>query len=150
MNFAPRLAVALALSYAAAAPALAALGGTASSVEADNKHMRGTTQVSSALTYNIHEITTPQGTTVREYVSADGRVFGVAWRGPFMPDLQQLLGTYYKQFEDAASSPHAGHRHVDVALPGLVVHSAGRMRAFYGRAWAPDLVPESVSVDEIR
>jgi hypothetical protein len=39
---------------------------------------------------------------------------------------------------------------MNVELPGLVVHSSGRMRGFYGRAWAPDLVPQNVSTDDIK
>jgi len=30
------------------------------------------------------------------------------------------------------------------------VHSAGHMRAFYGRAYVPDLLPQGVNPDEIK
>jgi hypothetical protein len=39
---------------------------------------------------------------------------------------------------------------MNVEVPGLIVHSSGHMRAFYGRAWAPDLVPQNVSTDDIK
>src|SRR2546429_3562661 len=52
-----------------------------------------------------------------------------------IPDLRQMLGGYYGQYEQAASAPHlGGHRHLAIEQPGLVVQSSGRMRAFYGRA----------------
>jgi hypothetical protein len=150
MKFIPRFGLAVILAAAAAAPAFAALGGDAASVLADRDHVKGTLQITSASNYSVHEITTPSGTLVREYLTQDGKVFGIAWRGPFMPDLRQLLGAYYPQYEQAASAPHAGHRQMTVELPGLVVHSSGRMRGFYGRAWAPDLVPQNVSTDDIK
>lgn len=150
MKFIPRLVLALALTVGAAAPAFAALGGDTASVLADRDSAKGTLQISSAAGYSVHEITTPFGTTVREYLTADGKVFGLAWRGAFMPDLHQFLGAYYPQYVQAAAAPHAGHRHLSVELPSLVVHSGGRMRAFYGRAWAPDLIPQSVSADDIK
>jgi hypothetical protein len=151
MKFTPRLGLAFALTIAAAAPAFAALGGDTASVLADRDLAKGTLQISSAAGYSVHEITTPLGTTVREYLTPDGKVFGLGWRGPFMPDLRQFLGTYYTQYLQAAAAPHAGgHRHLSVELPTLVVHSSGRMRAFYGRAWSPDLIPQGVSADDIK
>jgi hypothetical protein len=150
MKFIPRLGLAFALTIGAAAPAFAALGGDTASVLADRDLAKGTLQISSAAGYSVHEITTPFGTTVREYLTPDGKVFGLGWRGPFMPNLHQLLGAYSTQYEQAAAAPHAGHRHMDVESPALVVHSSGRMRAFYGRAWAPDLIPQGVSADDIK
>lgn len=151
MKFIPRFSLAVILAAAAAAPAFAALGGDAASVLADRDQSLGTLHISAAAGYSVHEIATRSGTTVREYLTPGGKVFGLAWRGPFMPSLQQLLGgTYFAQYEQAASAPHAGHRHMNVELPGLVVHSSGRMRGFYGRAWAPDLVPQNVSTDDIK
>jgi hypothetical protein len=150
MKLIPRLGLAFALIIGAAAPAYAALGADTASVLADRDLANGTLQISTAAGYSVHEITTPGGTTVREYLTPDGKVFGLGWRGPFMPNLHQLLGAYSAQYEQAASAPHAGHRHMDVESPTLVVHSGGRMRAFYGRAWVPDLIPQGVSADDIK
>jgi hypothetical protein len=33
------------------------------------------------------------GDVVNEYVSSEGKVFAVAWKGAAMPDLNQTLGT---------------------------------------------------------
>jgi Protein of unknown function (DUF2844) len=150
MKFIPRLALALGLTIGAAAPALAALGGDTASVLADRDQIEGSVHITATASYSVHEITTSFGMTVREYLAPDGKVFGLAWRGPSMPDLRQFLGSYYSQYLQAASAPHAGHRHLSVELPALVVHSGGRMRAFAGRAWAPDLIPQNVSADDIK
>jgi len=133
-----------------AAPALAALGGDATSVEADRARMKGALRIASSAGFTVHEITTADGTVVREYLSPADKVFAVSWRGPVNPDLRQMLGNYYAQYEQAASAPHVGgHRHLAIEQPGLVVQSSGRMRAFFGRAWAPDLLPQNFSVSDI-
>lgn len=150
MKFISKLGSALIVTAVTAAPAFAALGGDTASVLADRDQTQGTLHISAAASYSVHEITTRSGTTVREYLTPSGQVFGIAWRGPFMPNLQQFLGSYYAQYVQAASAPHAGHRHMNVELPGLIVHSSGHMRAFYGRAWAPDLIPQNVSADDIK
>jgi hypothetical protein len=150
MNFIPRLGLAFALTIGASAPALAALGGDVASVLVDRDQAHGTLQITANGSYSVHEITTSFG-TVREYLTPAGKVFGVSWKGQFMPDLRHLFGAYYAQYEKAAAAPHmGGHRHLSVELPTLVVHSNGRMRAFYGRAWVPDLIPQSVSADDIK
>jgi hypothetical protein len=133
-----------------AAPAFAALGGDATSVQADLARMKGALRITSTAAYTVHEITTSGGTVVREYVSPGDKVFAVSWRGPVIPDLRQMLGGYYGQYEQAASAPHVGgHRHLAIEQPGLVVQSSGRMRAFLGRAWAPDLLPQNFSISDI-
>lgn len=139
-----------ALFAAAATPALAALGGDANSVQADQARMKGELRITAASGYTVHEITTAYGTQVREFAGADGKVFAVSWNGPFNPDLRQVLGGYYDQFVQAASSVHGNHRHLLIQQPGLVVQNSGRMRAFSGRAWVPTMLPQSFSVDEIQ
>ena len=150
MKFIPRLGLAVALTIGAAAPALAALGGDAASVLVDRDQAHGTLQITSNGNYSVHEIKTSFG-AVREYLTPAGKVFGVSWKGQFMPDLPHLFGAYYPQYQQAAAAaPHTGHRHLHVESPTLVVHSNGRVRAFFGRAWVPDLIPQNVSTDDIK
>lgn len=146
------LVVALAaVGFAAASPALAGLGGDVSSIDADRISLKGAlTAFSTVKGYAVHEITTAAGVHVREYLTADGKVFAVSWHGPFIPDLKPMLGSYYGRYAQAASAPHAGrHRHLRIEQPGLVVESNGRMRAFYGRAWDPALLPANFSAADI-
>jgi Protein of unknown function (DUF2844) len=127
----------------------AVLGGDASTIAVDQQKMPGTLRVSGTQHYTVHEIQGAAATAVREFVSPAGQVFGVAWRGPFMPDLRQLLGSNFDTYIAAM-----GRRHVkgpvSIELPGLVVHSSGRMRNFFGQAYVPALVPQGVTVEEIR
>jgi hypothetical protein len=103
-----------------------------------------------AVKHTVHEIQTPSGTIVREYVSSAGTVFAVAWQGPVMPDLRQALGIYFDRYIKAVSGEHAGHRRRAIREPDLVVQSNGHMRSFSGRAYLPQLLPQGVSVEEIR
>jgi hypothetical protein len=90
------------------------------------------------------------GATVREYVSPAGVVFGVAWEGPTLPDLRQLLGSYFALYVDAMSARHTRRAPVTIELPGLIVHASGHMRAFAGQAYLPQSVPPGVVAEDVR
>lgn len=128
----------------------AELGGNPDSVLTDQTHMKGELLIKPQANYTVHEITLPSGTVVREYVSLSGTVFAVAWNGPAMPDLRQLFGSYFAQFVDAAKMQHESRGRLHVATTGLVVQSSGHMRAFFGRAYLPKLMPPNVAIDAIR
>ena len=136
--------------------ASAALGGDVASVEADQQKMKAARAVRANANYSVHEITTPYGTVVREYVSPNGQVFGVAWRGPFLPNFRQLLGNYYAKFVQAAQEARAAqpgrsrNTPLRVQQPDLVMFSAGHMRAYAGRAFDPGMIPQGVDAQEIR
>jgi hypothetical protein len=136
--------------------AAAALGGDVTSVEADQQQMKAKRAVRASASYSVHEITTPYGTVVREYVSPDGKVFGVAWRGPFLPNFQQLLGDSYATFaqaaQDARSAQPRRSRNAPlmVAQPNLVMHSGGHTRAYVGHVYIPGMIPQGVDAQEIR
>jgi hypothetical protein len=134
-------------------PALAALGGTLDSISFDQSQMKATRRLNEAGSYSVYEMQSPTGTVVREYVSPAGRVFGVAWQGPFIPDLRLLLGGYFEQYSEAARAQresHVGRRPLQIEEPGLVVQTAGHMRAYWGRAYDPALLPTGVGVNDIR
>jgi hypothetical protein len=139
------------IAACACAPALAALGGDATSVEADRASLNGTLRVSPADGYVVHEIQASGGMLIHEYLSPAGRVFAVSWHGPGIPDLRQMLGSYYASFTQAqaASSAHYNHHHLSIRTPDLVVESQGHARAFRGVAWAPALLPQNFSVSQI-
>jgi Protein of unknown function (DUF2844) len=140
----------IALTVAVATPALAALGGDSTTVQADVARMKGALRITSSAGVMVHEITTSYGTVVREYITRGDKVFAISWRGPVNPDLSQMLGDYYTRYEQAASLPHpGGHRHLAIEQPGFVMQVSGRMRAFVGRAWVPSLVPQNFSVTDI-
>ena len=130
--------------------AWATLGENVSSVQADQTRMNATLRSDAAAKYTVFELQTPSGTVVREYVSPANTVFAVAWEGPSLPDLRQLLGTYFSQYVDSANTQGRGTGPRVIQQPGLVVYAGGRMGGFTGRAYVPPSVPEGVSVEEIR
>jgi hypothetical protein len=135
-----------------ALPAWASLGGDTASVEADQIHMQGTRQMIAAQNYTVHEIQ-GAGAVVREYVSSSGKVFAVAWHGPWPADLHQLLGSYSEQYMQAVkaqSRTRRGRRPLIVEQPGLVVHSGGHPREFGGMAYVPENMPQGVRAEDIR
>ncbi len=91
-------------------------------------------------------VLTPQGATVTEYANAAGTVFAITWRGPFKPDLQQLLGQYFAPFQQGAPRAGLGLTASVVHGDNIVVHSFGHMRNFYGVAWVPSLLPAGFDV----
>jgi hypothetical protein len=141
------------LTLAFASPAFATLGGEVSSVEIDRAQMNGTVTVDRNQSYDVHEIKAENGTILREYASPDGRVFGVAWSGPFMPDFGQLLGTYLQPYSEGVKAHHAagpGRRPLNIQQPHFVFQNSGHMRSFRGRAYDPQLLPQGVTGSEIR
>jgi hypothetical protein len=130
----------------------AALGGDVASVQADAVHLQGTLHVTAYRSYAIHEIQTPTGVTVREYLSPAGKVFAVAWQGPSMPDLHQLLGSNFAQFQGAARSAkqRPGRGPLSIHQANLVVEQSGHMRFYSGRAFLSDQFPLGVTAESIR
>ena len=147
--FAVALAGIATLAMTVSQSAIAWLGGDAATVVADQVHINGKLVVSRTQKYTVHEIQAPSGTAVREFASPAGTVFGVAWSGPTMPDLRQLLGPYFDQYLGAAAQRNR-RGPVLIEQPGLVVQSSGHMRAFAGQAYLPDGIPAGVAKEEIR
>lgn len=146
-----RVAVPLCIAlFLFASPAWGELGGNVASIKIDQQSMHGSLQVSSAANYQVHEIQTAQGATVREYVSTSGAVFGVAWNGRFTPDLRQLLGPYFDQYVNAVQGTKTIRGPVSVQLPGFVIQRGGHQGSFSGRAYLPQMVPQDVSADAVK
>ena len=131
-------------------PAFAALGGNLSSIEDDQLKMQGTLRTTVGAAYTVHEIETPAGTLVREYVTPAGKVFAITWHGPRAPDLRQTLGTYFTQLTDAPRPAHPNHVHFAITQPNFVLQSSGHMRNYSGRAYDPQLLPQNVAVTDIK
>jgi hypothetical protein len=140
----------IAFLFLQATPSWAVLGQPVTSVSSDQQHMRGEIRSASYTGYSVQQITAPDGDIVKEYVNA-GTVFAVTWRSRTMPNLQQLLGSYFTQFQQASQ---AGSRRRRAGLilrtNQLVVESGGHMRAFRGRAYIPSLIPSNVPLTAIQ
>ncbi len=135
-----------------AKPALAVLGESADSISSDRKVFaatRGSVIVHDG--YQVQEIMS-DAITVREYISPSGIVFGIAWNGMSVPNLAALLGPYANDYLKALQqSPRMhGRRSRQIKTDRVVVEQWGHMRNLQGRAYSPALIPQGVSIDEIK
>jgi len=104
------------------------------------------------IAYTQHAVQLENATTVQEYATPAGLVFAVAWRGPVLPDLSVLLGDYFGSFKaETELARSIGKRGSPVTLVSdkLVVSSSGRMRGFFGYAYAPDLIPAGLEIKDV-
>ena len=86
----------------------ATLGESVDSIASDRKALssvRGITTISPG--YTVHEVRS-ETTSIREYVSPSGIVFGIAWNGLTHPDLMPLLGSYHHEYRKALGQTHGG------------------------------------------
>jgi len=125
--------------------ALATLGQDDSSVESDRAQLQAQRNITQSNGYSVHELTLPGGTQVREYLSPNQKIFAVAWSGPSIPDLQQLLGAYFSRYQAATARMARGlRRPVLLQESDLVIQSSGHARAFSGVAYLPQRIPSGI------
>lgn len=132
--------------------AQATLGESVDSITADSKALSAVQGATKAFgSYTVYEVSS-NAIVIREYVSASGIVFGIAWNGPAHLDLTTLLGSYADEYQKAQSKTprQPGRRHFQVKTDRVVVERWGHMRNLRGRAYVPDLIPQGASVDEIK
>jgi hypothetical protein len=131
--------------------ASATLGEPEASVQTDAAQMKGSISATDRTSYRVHEIQTPDGTALREFVAPNGNVFAVAWTGRVMPNLRQTLGQFFDPYVTAAKANRTDRNHVRVQLNDLVVEVSGHMRGgFAGRAYLPQAVPAGVALKDLR
>jgi len=134
-----------------AAPAWAVLGQPESTVGTDGQFLRGLVRDEAHEGYRLHLITDASGTVVREYVSPAGIVFGISWQGPFVPSMQQLLGTYFTHLQQYAQSQTRRHGGpLIIQNDNFVFSTGGHMRSYHGRAYVPSLLPTNVSPEVVQ
>lgn len=140
---------------AAALPCHASLGRAPTafpnaSTNAVRAHVLAASSGASGAAYSVNSSVLPGGTTVREYVGADGLVFAVSWNGPFLPDLRTLLGEQFSTMtSEAARHPKAGHSQLHIERPDVTIESTGHMRAYAGRAWINAMLPAGFDTQDI-
>jgi hypothetical protein len=143
----------LLLAPAMLAPVWAALGQSATTVERDRALMKGQRESRSGTGYSIDTITVA-GMQIKEYVSGEGVVFAVVWRGTGTPDLKLLLGEYFDAYRQEVTE--ARRRTPRVRAPfkmksdRLVVERAGHSRALWGRAYLPSHLPPGITPEDLQ
>jgi len=138
------------LAWLVPAPAWAALGDTVTSIAADSQKLKASPRIATRAAFSIHELQTPAGTLIREFVAPSGIVFAVSWRGPFKPSMPLLLGQYLTEYARAPRAPGSTRSRLMIEQPDLIVHAAGRMRSFAGIAYVPQLIPANVAEADLQ
>ena len=154
MSILMSVSVSVLLLMAALVPAAwAALGQPAPTVERDRMMMKGQRQTRTAAGYSVDTLTVA-GMQINEYVSPDGVVFAVAWKGVGMPDLRLLLGEYFDDYRTGIAQARARAPHVrgPVRMKNdrVVVERAGHSRAMWGRAYLPSHIPAGMLPQDIQ
>jgi hypothetical protein len=132
----------------------ASLGGTVTTVETDRVRMKSAlVGIDQRGAYTVHSMQSPTGTTIREYYGTNGIVFGVAWQGPWQPDLRQLFGDYFDRYQSGVQrTRRARVMRGQLAINDgtLVVKIGGHLRAIAGVAYVPALLPAGVDPGVIK
>lgn len=143
----------LLIQLTAVTPIWAALGQSVASIERDRTAMGGQGQSQPGKGYSIETITVG-GMTIKEYVSSDGIVFAVTWRGTGAPDLPLLFGSYFDEYRDGLTALQSRKPRMRKPLvlktAHLVVERAGHARSMWGRAFIPALLPATISPENIQ
>jgi hypothetical protein len=116
----------------------AELGGDVASILNEQKQFNS--QLSSAQQngVNVYTQTLPSGIALQEYLSSNGVIFAVTWSGPYLPNLQVLLGGYFKDYLVAIKE---SRRSVYLSNENIIIQSSGMMGAFQGFAFLPKQAP---------
>lgn len=133
-----------------AGKAQAALGGGVATVEADGAHFSAPVVSTTFGTYTTYVLTLPNGGTIDEF-AAGGVVFGLSWRTPGRPDLVQLLGSHFAEFQAGFSPRTRGIRRAPPAIErsDFLIHSRGHPGAFHGQALLPGLAPAGFTLSDL-
>lgn len=131
-------------------PAWAALGEYEGSVGLDQQAIRGEIREEVHTGFKLHQITTSDGAVIREYVSPEGKVFAISWHAHFIPNLPQLLGSYFPRVQQAAQARVQHRGPLAINTPDFVYFSSGRMMNYHGSAYVPGLLPKNVTAEALR
>ena len=117
----------------------------------DSQALKASPRVATRAAFTVHELHTPAGTVIREFVApSSGVVFAVSWRGPFKPSMPLLLGQSFAEYAHAPRGPGSTRSRLMIEQPNLIVHAAGHMRAFAGIAYVPQLLPANVVESDLQ
>jgi hypothetical protein len=131
-------------------PAWAALGGNVSTVDSDAQALGGQHRMVAKVGYNLHQITTADGSVVSEFVSPAGVVFGVSWQGHSLPNLSQLLGAHLVDFQTGGRTNVIPRRGVTIQTDDFILTNIGHERSFRGRAYVPSLIPANMTSEVVQ
>jgi hypothetical protein len=150
MNF---VKVALGIASMLPLASYAALGGAPGMGAASQSLLRSAVSLdtpAAATPYTMRATYGAGGVTIHEYVLPSNVVFAVTWQGPVRPDMSALLGSYFPNFTNAAAERARGVGPMIEHNGDFHIESAGRAGRFFGKAYLPRLVPDTVRVEQLQ
>ena len=131
----------------------AGLGQTSASIDQDHQVFQAKTRTQKMQTYyTVYELKR-DGLTLKEFEDKNGKIFALSWVGISHPDLSNLLGEYFYDYQNALVQvrPTPGHRRFGKFQgKNIVIEKSGLMGQSHGRAYLPQAIPKNVSLDEIQ
>ena len=124
----------------------AELGGNAASILSEQKEFNSQLSNSQQSGVVVYTQTLPSGIVIQEYLSGSGTVFAVTWSGPALPNLQTLLGGYFKDYLAAIKE---ARRSIYLNNENVIIQSSGMMGAFQGFAFLPKLAPSGFTPNDL-
>ena len=103
--------------------------------------MHAQLQIRRKVNYDVHELRTSFGSTVREFVGPDGKVFAVSWSGGWRPNLHDIMGVHYDRFIASTRGKRLARGPVRIELPGMVVVMGSYLRTSFGYVYLTDQLP---------
>jgi hypothetical protein len=116
----------------------AELGGTTASILAEQREFNSQLSEAQQIGVTVYKQILPSGIIIQEYLSNNGTIFAVTWTGAALPNLQALLGNYFKDYLAAIKQSRGV---ISINSDSLVIQSAGMMGAFQGFAFLPKQAP---------
>lgn len=148
----PKCLWVLALMVASAGSVWAGLGEGQASIESDRVRMSARHSVARGQQYAVHELKSPNGSLLQQFVSGNGQVFAVRWNTQYKPDLSTLLGTSFEDYRVVANmaAQRGGiQRQFHHEGSDLVVQSSGHLHVFSGYAYRRSLLPYGLNPKSI-
>ena len=130
----------------------AELGGAMTGVQADRAHLAARLSSTTIGNHARHDMTLPNGASVKEFTNANGRVYALTWSGPGKPDLRALLGGYFDRLQagNARINPRARRQPMQLVRSDVVIQTGGHMGYFWGVAYIPALAPADFAVTDLQ
>jgi hypothetical protein len=144
----------LAFLFLLSSLAKAELGGTVSSIDADQgKFALKKGELKQFSTFKMQELVSDK-IKIRQFFSNNGTVFGVAWTGRVDTQLIPLLGTYAQDYQKAEIANPLKRKgripYRKVQGGSVTVETWDMLRRVQGKAYAPSLLPAHVTADKIK
>ncbi|MCE7528026.1 DUF2844 domain-containing protein [Polynucleobacter sp. IMCC 30228] len=125
----------------------AELGGNLASINLEQKTFGSTLTSSPQTGYTIYSQNINPGLVIKEYLTNNGNVFAVTWKGPNLPNFQVVLGSYYSNYLTALQN---NPRAIFFQDDNIVIESGGVMGGYVGRAYLPKQFPAGMTSANIQ